>query len=458
MLIVTLIIVAILLLGCVLMSTEHINRLNRASVAIFCGVAVWVLYMVHGGDYLRLMHNAEYQEFLGGAVSTFDTVREFVGNNVIVRYITEACAVILFLIATNTIVEVMNNNGVFDSLVKWLRMRSCRKFLWVISILTFIISTNFDNLTTVVLMLTILRRIVSSHYQRTVYACVIMISATLGGACTVIGDMTSLMLWVRGVVTASEFSAGLLLPSLSSLCVVNMLTTKLLIGKVEVVSALNMYRGDDSVLSRWQKIMILIVGVGGLWAIPTFKMMTNFPPFLGAFCVLACIWIIEGFFNWQRNGSVFLFHKEYLKDSEFISMRIILYYIGVTLSIGVLNECGALSYLGAVLDKYVHNVYVYGVISGILSTFLDNVPCVMAGMNLFEVSADISSDFAINGLYWQLLAYCSAVGGMTLLFGSLAGHSVIQIDKLKYSWFCRHMIWRIAVSWVVGLFVFWLIH
>lgn len=168
MLIVTLIIVAILLLGCVLMSTEHINRLNRASVAIFCGVAVWVLYMVHGGDYLRLMHNAEYQEFLGGAVSTFDTVREFVGNNVIVRYITEACAVILFLIATNTIVEVMNNNGVFDSLVKWLRMRSCRKFLWVISILTFIISTNFDNLTTVVLMLTILRRIVSSHYQRTV--------------------------------------------------------------------------------------------------------------------------------------------------------------------------------------------------------------------------------------------------------------------------------------------------
>lgn len=458
MLVVTLIIVAILLLGCILMSTEHLNRLNRASVAIFCGVIVWILYMVHGGDYLRLMHSAEYQEFLNGAASTFDTVRVFVGNNVIVRYISEACAVILFLIATNTIVEVMNNNGVFDSLVKWLRMRNSRKFLWIISLLTFIISTNFDNLTTVVLMLTILRQIVSSHYQRTVYACVIMISATLGGACTVIGDMTSLMLWVRGVVTASEFSAGLLLPSLASLCVVNLLTARLLIGKVEVVSALNMYRGDDSFLSRWQKIMILIVGVGGLWAIPAFKAMTNFPPFLGAFCVLACIWIIEGFFNWQRNGSVFLFHKEYLKDSEFISMRIILYYIGVALSIGVLNECGALSYLGSVLDDYVHNVYVYGVINGFLSMIVDNVPCVMAGMNMFEVSADANSDFAVNGLYWQLLAYCSAVGGLTLLFGSLAGHSVMQIEEFRYSWFCRHMIWRIAVSWVVGLLVFWLIH
>ena len=224
------------------------------------------------------------------------------------------------------------------------------------------------------------------------------------------------------------------------------------------MSALNMYRGDDSVLSRWQKILILIVGIGGLWAIPTFKVVTNFPPFLGAFCVLACIWIIEGFFNWQRNGSVLLVHKEYLKDSEFISMRIILYYIGITLSIGVLNECGALSYLGSILDDYVHNVYVYGVISGFLSMIFDNVPCVMAGMNLFEVSSSITSDFAINGVYWQLLAYCSAFGGMTLLFGSLAGHSVMQIEKLKYSWFCRHMIWRIVMAWAAGLFVFWLIH
>lgn len=456
MLIVTLIIVAVLLLGFVLMSTEHLNRLNRASVAIFCGVIVWVLYMVHGGDYLRLMHSAEYSAFLGGAESTFFTVREFVANNVIVRYISEACSVILFLIATNSIVEVMNNNGVFDSLVKWLRMRSSRRFLWVISILAFVISANVDNLTTVILMLTILRRIVSSQYQRTVYACVIMISATLGGTCTVIGDMTSLMLWVRGVVTPAEYSAAMLPPVLTTLFVVNLLTSKLLVGKVEVVSALNMYRGDDSVLSRWQKILILVVGILGLWAIPIFKMTTGFPPFLGAFCVLACIWIIEGFFNWRRNGSMFFVHKELLRESEFISMRIILYFIGISLSIGVLNECGALSFLGSLLDGYVHNVYAYGGFIGFLSMIFDNVPCVMAGMNLFDISPD--PNFAINGPYWLMLSYCSAVGGLILLYGSLAGHSVMQIEKFKYSWFCRHMIWRIAVSWVVGLIVFWLVN
>lgn len=458
MLIITLVIVSILFLGFILMSTEHLNRLNRASVAIFCGVTVWILYLIHGGDYLRLMHDAEYQEFLNGSVSTFDTVREFLGNNVISKYISEACAVILFLIATNAIVEVMNNNGVFDSLVKWMRMRSSRRFLWVVSILTFVISANVDNLTTVVLMLTILRQIVSSHYQRTVYACVILISAALGGTCTVIGDMTSLMLWIRGAVTASEFSAGLVPPALATLCVANVLTMNLLVGKVEVVSAINMYRGDDSLLSRWQKILILVVGIAGLWAIPIFKSMTNFPPFLGAFCVLACIWIIEGVFNWQRNGSVFLEHKKYLRNSEFISMRIILYFIGITLSIGVLNECGALAYIGRVLSEYVHNVYAYGIITGLFSMVVDNVPCVMTGMNLFEVSSDAGSDFSVNGVYWQLLSYCSAMGGIALLFGSLAGHSVMQIEKLRYSWFCRHMIWRIIVAWVVGLFVFWLIH
>ncbi len=458
MLIVTLVIVAVLLLGYLIMTTEQVNHLNRAAVAIFCGVIVWVLYMMYGGDYIRLMHSEEYTEFLNGEVSTFETVRTFIGTHVITGYISEACAVILFLIATNTIIEVMNNNGVFDSLVKWFRMRSSRYFLWVITLLTFAVSVNVDNLTTVVLMLSITGQIVKSHYQRTVYACAIMIAANLGGSCTVIGDMTSLMLWVRGAVTASEFFAGLVLPALVSLCVVNLLMTKLLIGKLEVVSALNMYRGDDSILHRWQKILILFVGLVGLWAIPTFHVKTGLPPFLGAFCLLALIWIIEGLFNWGRNGSIFIVHRQYLRNTEFISMRIILYFIGISLGIGVLKECGSLDYLASFLQENVHNVYAYGVASGFLSLFIDNVPCVMTGMNLFEISDTPGSDFAVNGIYWQLLSYCSAIGGSMMLVGSLSGHSIMQVEKVRFSWFCRHMIWRVLVAWICGLVVFWFIH
>lgn len=458
MLVMTLIIVAVLLLGFVLMSTEHINHINRAAVAIFCGVIVWILYIINGGDFLRLVHGEEYREFLQGEPSTFATVRDFIGNNVIIRYITEACAVILFLIATNTIIEVLNNNGVFDSLVKWMRMRSSKRFLWIISLITFVISANVDNLTTVVLMMSIMGQIVKSHYQRTIYACAILIAANIGGSFTVIGDMTSLMLWIRGNVTASAFSAGLFLPAFTTLCVLNLLISTLLVGKVEVSSVLNMYRGNDSVLSRWEKIFLLIVGLAGLWAIPTFKHMTGLPPFLGAFCVLALIWIIEGILNFKRNGSIFFIQREFLSDSEFISIRIILYFIGISLGIGVLKECGALNYLSDILNSHIHNTYIYGIITGLFSSVVDNVPCVMTGMNLFNISPDVSSDFAINGIYWQLLPFCSAIGGSLFLIGSLSGHTIMQVEKVRFSWFCRHMTWRIVVAWGCGLFVFWLTH
>ncbi len=458
MLAVTLMIVAVLLLGYIVMTTEQVNHMNRASVAIFCGVIVWVLYLMHGGDFVRLVHGDAYTEFLEGGESTFETVKAFIGNHVITNYISEACAVILFLIATNTIIEVLNNNGVFDSLIKWLRMRSSRFFLWAITLITFLVSANIDNLTTVVLMMSIMGQIVCSHYQRTVYACAIMIAANLGGSFTVIGDMTSLMLWVRGTVTASEFAAGLFLPALASLCVVNLLMTKLLVGKLEVVSALNMYRGDDSFLSHWQKVLLLVLGLAGMWFIPTFRHMTGLPPFLGAFCVLAVIWIVEGFFNFRRNGSIFLIQRQFLRNSEFISMRIVLYFIGISLGIGAIKECGALDYVAQFFQENIGNVYAYGVLNGVLSIFIDNVPCVMAGMNTFPISEVADSPYAVNGIYWQLLSFCSAIGGSMLLVGSLAGQSVMQVEKVRFSWFCRHIIWRVLVAWICGMLVFWLIH
>ncbi len=458
MLAVALMIVAVLLLGYIVMTTEQVNHMNRASVAIFCGVIVWVLYLMHGGDFVRLVHGDAYAEFLGGGESTFETVKAFIGNHVITNYISEACAVILFLIATNTIIEVLNNNGVFDSLIKWLRMRSSRYFLWVITLLTFVVSANVDNLTTVVLMMSIMGQIVRSHYQRTVYACAIMIAANLGGSFTVIGDMTSLMLWVRGTVTASEFAAGLFLPAIASLCVVNLLMMKLLVGKLEVVSALNMYRGDDSFLAHWQKVLLLVLGLAGMWFIPTFRHMTGLPPFLGAFCVLAVIWIVEGFFNFRRNGSIFLIQRQFLRDSEFISMRIVLYFIGISLGIGAIKECGALDYVAQFFQENINNVYAYGVLNGILSIFIDNVPCVMVGMNTFPISEVAGSPYAVNGIYWQLLSFCSAIGGSMLLVGSLAGQSVMQIEKVRFSWFCRHILWRVLVAWICGMLVFWLIH
>ncbi|MBO7581872.1 MAG: sodium:proton antiporter [Bacteroidaceae bacterium] len=460
MLIMTLIIVAVLFIGFVLMSTEQMHHINRATVAMVCGVIAWVIYLLNGEDFVFLMHGADYKAFLAGDVSTSDSLKYFVAEKVITKYIAEACSVILFLIATNTIVEVLHNNGVFDSLIDWLRMRNSRVFLWVVSLLTFAISANVDNLTTVVLMMSIISQVVRNHHQRIIYACTIMIAACLGGCFTAIGDITSVMLWVREAITPSAYAAGLFLPAFVSLCVFNLLISKKLHGRVEIYSALSRYDGDDSYLASWQKVLLLVVGIGGLWFIPSFHYITKLPPFLGSLSVLALTWAVEGLCNLERNGNVLLVQRHYFRNTEFIGMRIILYFIGISLGVGAFAECGALDFVGNWLEENVNNVYIYGLAVGAFSSVMDNVPLMMACMNMFQVDMveGSTSEFVQNGTYWQLLSFCCACGGSLLFVGSMAGQAVLEVENIRFKWYIRHYLWRALVAWLVGLAVFWLTH
>ena len=456
MVMMTLIIVAVLLTGYLLMSTVRINHINRAAVAMFCGVIVWILYIFEAGDFLQLMHPEEYAAYQATHEIRGLTVGSFVSQHLMTHYIIEACSVILFLIATNTILEVMFHDGVFDSLIKWLRMSSGKRFLWSLTLITFVISANVDNLTTAVLMMSIMGKLVSNHRQRVIYACAILIAANLGGAFTVIGDMTSLMLWVRGVVTASSFAAGLFLPCFISLCVFNLLLSFLIHGRVETYSFIRSYRGDDSLLAPWQKSVMLVVGIVGLWSIPTFSSITHFPAFLGAMCVLALIWVLEGAFTFRLNGNIFFVRRDYIRNTDFIGSQLILYYIGISLGVGALKECGALDAARDFLTQNFHNVYAYGAITGLLSCVVDNIPFVMSGMNMFELNS--TPDTVMDGSYWQMLSFCSAIGGCLLYVGTLAGHAVVEVENIRLSWYWRHIVWRVAVAWAAGMLVFWLTH
>lgn len=456
----TLIIGTVLLVGFILMSTEQLTHLNRAAVAMFCGVIVCVLYMLQASNYIELMHPEEYQIFLEGNESSTTYVKEFVSNHVLVKYIAEACAVILFLIATNTTVEVMHNNGVFDPLVRWLRMRNSRRFLWIVSLLTAFISFNIDNLTTVVLMMALVNSIVRSQSQRIIYACTILVSASLGGCCSVIGDMTSLTLWTRGVVTPTALFTALIPACLASLFMFNILMGSMLKGRVEVVSMLNNFDGDDSTLSPWQKAVILILGIVGIWFIPTFHYITKLPPFIGALCVMSLIWLVEGLFNMKRNLISVFVQRHYFRNTEFIGMRMILYFLGVCLSVGVMTECGLLSSVGEWLESHINNVYVYGSITATLSCVVDNVPVVLMGLNMFPLDTieNSTSVFVQNGIYWQLLLYCSAMGGALLFIGTLAGQAVLQVAKMPIKWYFRNYFWRVLLAWIVGMVVFYFTH
>ena len=280
-----LVIVAILFIGYVLIATGSITKVNKAAVAMFAGTVGWVLYICYGTDFVMGQHPREYADFLAGAEPTSTAVKHFVSQNIFLKYVGKGAEIVLFLLSTMTIVEILGNNGCFDFITECLRTRHSRKLLWIMSSITFLISANLDNLTTTTMMLVIMHGILPNRRQRMIYGCAIVLAANCGGALTVIGDPIGLVLWNAGAVTASDFSASLAVPCLMAWAVPTFVLSRMLPRRVVDRQYLSMpYRGDDTRLNRWQRLMMLFVGIGGLWFIPTFHNITKLSPFLGALC------------------------------------------------------------------------------------------------------------------------------------------------------------------------------
>ena len=293
----TLIIVAIVLLSYLLISTEHLTNINKAAVAMFAGTVGWVLYICYGTDFVMREHSGDYVDFLNGAVATSTAVKHYIAQNIFLKYVGKAAEIVLFLLATMTIVEILVNNGCFDFLTPMVRTRKAKRMLWALSALTFLISANLDNLTTTTLMLIVVHQLVSGRRYRFIYGSSVVIAANTGGAMTVIGEPTGVALWNMNAVTATSFSMSLLLPCLIAWALPTFLLSRMLPERMDITWSPMPYRGDDTNLNTWQRMLMLFVGIGGLWFIPTFHSITKLSPFLGALCVLSVLWIVNELFN-----------------------------------------------------------------------------------------------------------------------------------------------------------------
>ena len=260
-----LLIVTVLIIGSLLIATEKYTNINKAAVAIFVGTLGWILYVCFGADFVMGQHAVDYATFLGGAESSSADVKQFIAYNVFLKYVGKASEIVLFLLATMVIVEILQNNGCFDFISQLLRTRSSQRMLWTLSVVTFLISANLDNLTTTVMMLTIMHDVVIRQRQRVLLGCAIVISANCGGALTVIGDPSGIVLWNMGAVTASNFSASMALPCLIAWLVPIFWIGRQLPTRIETQWIVLPYRGDDTRLNVWQRVVMLFVGIGGLW-------------------------------------------------------------------------------------------------------------------------------------------------------------------------------------------------
>ena len=462
----TLIIVTLLVLGYLLIATGHLTGVNKAAIAMFICTVGWVVYICWGSDFVMSQHPHEYADFLGGKAATSDAVKYFIYDDIFLKYVGRAASIVMFLLATMTIVEILNNNGCFDFITEWIRTRNSKRLLWTITLATFILSANLDNLTTTTMMLVVMHAVVRNRRQRMLIGAAIVLAANCGGCFTVIGDPTTLVLWGDGAVTATNFSKHLMLPAMVAWVVPTILINRQLPERLDTEWQAPPYRGDDTNLNRWQRLVMLIVGIGGLWFIPTFHNITKLSPFLGALCVLCVLWVVNEAFNRKLNDADQMAQRRIPRAIQYGTIQQMLFVMGIMLGMGVMNETGVMGDISAWIDYNIHNIWVIGLLSGLLSAVVDTFTIAITDISLYTIveadtmgtwiDHDYIKQFILNGAYWKVVAYSTAVGGCLLSVGSTSGLALMKMEHMRLGWYLKYVTPKMLVGFLLGMLVLYL--
>ncbi len=446
------VLLAIMLVGLLLIATESVNHINKAAVAMFVGVTCWLIYIANGTDFIYAVHAKDFEAYTHSFTHTAIQVKEFISSQIFFKYIVQCANIVLFLLATTCIVEVLHNNGCFDFLAEWLKTLRPRKLLWMLSFFTFVVSANLDNLAAVVLMLSIIHPLLQSDKQRRIYGTVVILSANCGGAITVIGDITSLKLWNDGLVTPSIYFLTMVLPICAALVTMLLLLMRNLPSRVEFALNRLPYRGDDTQLSRSQRLLMFFVGVGGLWFIPSFHRITLLPPFVGALCVLALLWMVNELCNRQLLGSDKMVLRRLPMALQYANLQNLLYFVGLTLMYGAVAETGMMKYAYEWVTNQVESIYIIGVCTTFFSSLFGTVPTLLGSVELFHQidSGTFAHLITTDGYIWPMLSYTTTMGGTLLLTGSIAGVLLMRMESISFSWYFKHIAPKVMAGFVVG--------
>ena len=457
----TLVIVLMLVFSYLLIATGHFTGVNKAAIAMFLGTISWVVFVIWGDDFVQSQHAAEYAEFLGGAESTSKTVKYFIYDKIFLNYVGRAAAIVMFLLATMSIIEILNNNGCFDFINEWIRTRNSKRLLWTITLATFILSATLDNLTTAMLMLVIMHSIVKSRSQRMLIGSAIVLAACCGGCFTVIGDCTGLLLWGDEAVTATHFSGYLALPAIAAWVIPTFLINRELPARLDIEWTVAPYRGDDTRLNRWQRVLMLFVGLGGLWFVPTFLSLTRLSPFLGALCVLSVLWVVNEAFNRKLMNADQMSQRRFPRVLQYGAIQQMLFVMGIMLGFGAVSETGVLGTIATWIETNVGNIWIIGFISGLLSSAVDMFTVAVSDISFAQSLHGMAGDagaYAQNGAFWLIIAFSTAVGGCLLSVGSVSGIALMQMEHIRLSWYVRRIAPKVLAGWIIGMAVLFIEH
>lgn len=433
-------------------------------------VACWAIYTYGASDYVNEFYAQPFAEYMAENGEN-GSVLKFITEHVFSSHVADTCETILFLMGAMTIVEIVDSNGGFNFVSRLLHTSNIKVLLWEIVGITFILSALLDNMTTCIVMVMVLKRLVTERNQRLLFAGVIIIAANAGGAFSPIGDVTTIMLWIKGCVSTVGIIKGLFIPSLVSVIVPALLVMPMLKGEAKA----NLPAEDsdeetngaitriDPVFSRGARIAIFCIGVLGLMFVPVFRTLTGLPPFVGVMGVLAILWITTEILIY-RNRRI-LENDDDVRVSSIIrkiDMSTILFFLGILLAVGALQETGLLNALGVWLNTTFNNVYIVDSLIGLLSAVVDNVPLVASAMGMYNIEPATAvgelQNFCQDGTFWELLAYCAGTGGSILIIGSAAGVVVMGLERISFGWYLKKFSWLALLGYFAGILVYWLMH
>ena len=432
----TILIVAVFCIGYLCIALESVTKVNKAAIALLMCVLCWTLLMMGPAAY--------YPEIPGGEV--VHHIAE-----VIEHHLGDAAGTLFFLMGAMTIVEIVDSNGGFNFVRDALKTRSKRKLMWRMAFMTFFLSAILDNLTTSIVMIMVLRKLVQSRGDRLIYAALVVIAANSGGAFSPIGDVTTIMLWIKGVITTEGVLTEIFVPSLISMLVPAFILQYQLQGKFD--KSQNLPKAEVTQFTKPQRNVIFGLGEGGLCFVPIFKTITHLPPFMGILLVLGVLWTVTEIFHYNTAEDDTMAKRVSDLLSK-IDLSTIMFFLGILMAVAVLQEVGVLTLLGGVLDQtFEGNHFLVTGIIGVLSSIVDNVPLVAGCMGMYPVAA--AGDMAVDGIFWQLLAYCAGVGGSMLIIGSAAGVVVMGLEKITFGWYMKKITWIVFVGYLSGMLVYW---
>jgi Na+/H+ antiporter NhaD/arsenite permease-like protein len=463
------IMVVVFVLGYLAIALEHPLHVDKAVPALAIGTLLWVLYIFGAYDIFTAGLSDAWNNYIHDGQAHGEhgikAMRHFIVDKEIIHHLGEISEILFFLLGAMTIVEVIDQHNGFKIITDRIKTTKKVKLLWILSFLTFFMSAALDNLTTTIVMVALLRKLISDKETRWFFASMVVLAANAGGAWSPIGDVTTIMLWIGNQVTAGSIIARVIIPSLFTMIVPLALLSFILKGNVtrpEVDANEKIYT------TLFERKLFLIMGVCGLLFVPVFKTVTHLPPYMGMLLSLSVIWLTSELLH-KDKPEEFKKRLKVIYILQKVDTPTILFFLGILSAVAALQSAGQLNLLAGWLDENLGNIFLIDLAIGVLSAVVDNVPLVAGAMGMYPIedAASIAAmtdpaaiayaqNFVQDGLFWEFLAYCAGTGGSILIIGSAAGVAAMGMERIDFIWYMKRISLLALLGYIAGAGVYYI--